>query len=799
MKELTNPKLHLADNFIKYTHKNIFLTGKAGTGKTTFLHNLRQNSPKRMIVTAPTGVAAINAKGSTLHSFFQLPFGPIVPGAERNNSRISKISTEKRNIIRSLELLVIDEISMVRADVLDAVDEMLRRMRGSREPFGGVQLLMIGDLQQLAPIARPDEWELLQNHYDSVYFFSSNALKKSGYISIELNHIYRQSDEKFIQVLNEVRDNKLTAQSVQILNERYVSNFEPKEEEGYITLCTHNHQAAKINTGKLSQLKTPTRKFSAEINGDFPEMMYPNDSLLELKVGAQVMFIKNDPDPSKRFFNGKIGKIIHIDEEEIEVLCAGEKTPIVVGPLQWQNIKYTLNSDNQEIEENIVGSFVQFPLKTAWAITIHKSQGLTFEKAIIDSASAFAHGQVYVALSRCKSLEGLVLSSPVASQAVICDEKVSSYNYYISNNQPTEEQLQIEKKNFQLQLLINLFDYQGVKFKINGIQVRVKEQLAQNEENLRPLQKAMDVIQEEIIPLTTKFHQKIQILFHPVADLSESEELQERIKSGSKYYLGLNQKILGFVNEFELDSDNKVLKKKVAELEERLQEELRTKTRCLEYCTGNFDLNTYLNVRAKAIIEKVNTTEKEVKKDSKMKHPKLYEILLQWRKDEAMIMGMEEHNILNIKVLKHICTHLPASTSELSEVPGLGSVTLKRVGNQLYDLIETYRQNNREQVIKKSGAKGATKDYSLELYKKGMTPQQIAEERGLAVSTIYGHLADCVKKGSLSISELLDEAQITEIKALFVAHQNKSITEIRALSGNKFEFWQLKALAPTND
>ncbi|MBW2429173.1 MAG: AAA family ATPase, partial [Deltaproteobacteria bacterium] len=439
-----NHELNLAENFVQYTGNHIFLTGKAGTGKTTFLHKLKENTAKRMIITAPTGVAAINAGGVTLHSFFQLPFGPFIPGSEayeQSRQRLFRFSKEKKRIIKSLDLLVIDEISMVRADLLDSVDAVLRRHRRNDQPFGGVQLLMIGDLHQLSPVAKQDEWQLLKQYYESVYFFSSHALEQAELVTVELKHIYRQCDPRFIQLLNRVRDNRLDAASLGLLNQRYNQNFTPEKDPGYITLTTHNDSADAINKGRLSALSGKEYCFDAEVSGDFPEHTYPTPFTLVLKKGAQVMFLRNDNSFEKRYFNGKIGKIKSIAGRQICITCPGESEDIVVDAVEWENIKYKVDEENKEIQEDIIGKFKQFPLKLAWAITIHKSQGLTFDKAVIDAESAFAHGQVYVALSRCKTLEGMVLSSPIPSRGIATDESVLNFVKRARQNRPSENRL----------------------------------------------------------------------------------------------------------------------------------------------------------------------------------------------------------------------------------------------------------------------------------------------------------------------------------------------------------------------
>jgi len=369
-----NPQLHLANNLLKYTGTNLFLTGKAGTGKTTFLHSIRENSPKRMIVVAPTGVAAINAKGVTIHSFFQLSFAPFVPNT-RPAKEFFRFSKEKINIIRSLDLLVIDEISMVRADLLDAVDFVLRQFRRNEQPFGGVQLLMIGDLEQLAPVVKDEEWSLLSSYYKTPFFFDSQALKKTNYVCVELKTVYRQSDEKFINMLNRIRENKIDSDLLQELNKRYDPNFDPDNEDGYITLTTHNAQAQRINSEKLAKIKDKSYIFEATVTGNFPEYSFPTDEKLELKKGSQVMFVKNDVGSEKRYYNGKIAVITDIEEDRIEVQGKEDAYPIVVERAEWVNMKYSIDPNTKELREEEEGVFEQYPLKTAWAVTIHKSQG----------------------------------------------------------------------------------------------------------------------------------------------------------------------------------------------------------------------------------------------------------------------------------------------------------------------------------------------------------------------------------------------------------------------------------------
>lgn len=434
MMEIGNFELDVARFIVEKTDMSLFLTGKAGTGKTTFLREVVRYTKKKCIVLAPTGIAAVNAGAMTIHSFFQFGLGPFVQGVIEPKSDF-RINKSKLELIRHLQLLIIDEVSMVRADLMDHIDVELRRIRRNSKPFGGVQLLMIGDLQQLPPIAHGGEDELLRQYYKTLYFFSSAALKSMKYSCIELKNVYRQTDRHFIDILNHARDCTLTSQDISDLNARYVPGFSPKPEDGYIRLMTHNRQVDYVNETELEKLDNKPYTFVAAVTGTFPEESYPTADSLTLKKGAQVMFIKNDPD--RRFINGTLGEVKSIDKNSIAVRLAESGTIIDVEPMEWQNIRYQFDEESKEISSKQIGRFKQYPLKAAWAITVHKSQGLTFDKAIIDVHAAFSPGQAYVALSRCRTLDGLVLSSPVSASVFMRDNAVDAYMNYISR--PVEE------------------------------------------------------------------------------------------------------------------------------------------------------------------------------------------------------------------------------------------------------------------------------------------------------------------------------------------------------------------------
>ena len=428
----------LAANYVNNTNRHIFLTGKAGTGKTTFLRSIVTSTYKNAVVAAPTGIAAINAGGVTLHSLLQLPFGIFIPEdipfSDRNIQvntpsslfKEAKFGAQKRKLINELELLIIDEVSMLRADLLDCIDHTLRKLRKRRfDAFGGLQILFIGDLMQLPPVVRNDEASLLRQFYPSPYFFEAHALQQNPPIQVELDKVYRQNDEQFIDLLNRLRHSELEQADVELLNSHYKKTDE--NTEGYIHLTTHNHKADKINATRLEEISSPEVIFSASIDGDFSENAYPNEFDLKLKEDAQVMLIKNDPSGRGQFFNGRIGTVSSLDDG-IKVSFADNSEVNVEGYI-WENVRYVLNKESKEVDKKVIGTFKQYPLKLAWAVTIHKSQGLTFERAILDLKGTFAAGQLYVALSRLTSLDGLILSSTLPEKTPSIDEQLK---YYIS-------------------------------------------------------------------------------------------------------------------------------------------------------------------------------------------------------------------------------------------------------------------------------------------------------------------------------------------------------------------------------
>ena len=529
-----NTDLQNAWDFVENTSRSIFLTGKAGTGKTTFLKKVVECSRKRPIVVAPTGVAAINAGGVTIHSFFQLPFSPYVPGA-KIESRFD-FSKEKRKIIASIDLLIIDEISMVRADLLDAIDMVLRRFRDHSQPFGGVQMLMIGDLAQLTPVVTPEDERMLKPYYDTPYFFGSKALQQVDYVTIQLEHVYRQQDESFISLLNEVRNGHPSAEALARLNSRSQAiSDNARNPEGAIRLTTHNNKAKEYNEAELQKLPDRAFTYHAEVEGTFPDYSYPTDETLVLKKGAQVMFVKNDASGKHRYYNGRIGHVVEADEHHVAVFCKGDDEAIEVEPLKWENTRYTLNEQTREIEAEVQGTFRQLPLRLAWAITIHKSQGLTFDQAIIDANQSFAPGQVYVALSRCRTLEGLTLAAPLHPRAIINDLRVDSYiAQQESEAERSIRQLPVLKQEYERHLLLKLFDFRALQT-LQQSMVRIfAEFFYHSHALLKQLQdQTLYDLQTRVIDVAQKWQQKIKAM--DIIHLRDDDFL-ERVKRSADYF-----------------------------------------------------------------------------------------------------------------------------------------------------------------------------------------------------------------------------------------------------------------------
>ena len=804
-----NTPLQLAAEFMHYTNKNVFLTGKAGTGKTTFLHNLKKTLHKRMAIVAPTGVAAINAGGVTIHSFFQLPFGPHIPESFMATASVHKFSKERINLIKSLDLLVIDEISMVRADMLDGIDEVLRKYKDRNKPFGGIQLLMIGDLHQLSPVIKDEEWNMLKAYYDTIFFFSSHALQKTNPVRIELTHIYRQSDTTFIDLLNRVRENKLDAETLAKLNQRYIADFKPADDDGYITLTTHNASAQNINAVKLQELTTKSRYFQAEITGDFPAMSYPTEQNLELKVGAQVMFVKNDISREKLFYNGKIGQVARIDSDAIYVKCKDEYGEIEVERTEWRNVKYALNDETKEIDEIVIGSFVQYPLKLAWAITIHKSQGLTFEKAIIDANASFAHGQVYVALSRCKSFEGMVLSTKIGSSSVRTDGTVTAYSRDASNNPPDNRQLLDAKFDFQRSLLFELFDFNDTKRAFFQLVRLLEEHGTILNPNLLPaLRGIRENFEKDIFTVGEKFKNQLNQLMTESALPEENPALKERFDKAINYFSDkVNVALLPEIQKLDIDTDNTAVRKSAQQALETLLKAVVIKSACITTSLEGFNTSAYLRAKANADIDfKAKKDAGELAKapstPQNVTHPGLYSLLKTWRKEIAAEHDVLDYMVMPMKTLLEISEVLPGNPQQLAKIKGIGKTKVKQYGQPLLDIIKAYCEDNdieipepkeQESVVSVKKEKPDTKRVSLQAFLDGKTMEEIAAERNLTLSTIETHLIHFIETEELDIFTLYPSEKVTAITAHLTANRQATLGEAKTALGDDYSYTEIRA------
>ena len=717
-----NPELQLAWQFIENTGTHLFLTGKAGTGKTTFLRRLKEQSPKRMVILAPTGIAAINAGGVTIHSFFQLSFAPFVPETTFNSSQTHyRFSKEKRNIIRSMDLLVIDEISMVRADLLDAIDSALRRYRDREKPFGGVQLLMIGDLQQLAPVVKENEWEMLKNYYETPYFFASRALRETVYMTIELKTVYRQSDTFFLSLLNKIRENQADDEVLNELNRRYQPGFRPRKEEGYIRLTTHNYQAQKVNDNELASLPGQTYSFRAEIDGTFPEYLYPADEVLTIKAGAQIMFLKNDPSSEKRYYKGMIGEVPAVNDAGMIVRGKDNGDEFQLLPEEWGNYKYVLNEETKEITEEIEGTFRQYPIRLAWAITIHKSQGLTFERAIIDARNSFAHGQTYVALSRCKTLEGMVLESPLRREAIISDSTVDDFTKEVERNKPGNRQLHDMQKAYFFDLLSDLFNFYSLDQAYKRLLRLIDEDLYKlYPKQLAEYKELAPHIKEKIVEVSQRFRNQYTRLINGSDDYAADQGLQERVRSGAGYFRKELEPVRALFEKTNMPLDNKELRKQLNERLQALDDALWIKESLLEAMMGQpFTVTGYLKLKAKVTLsleddsssgsspkapkekrerkgrkERTRSSSKaKVEVPTDILYPELYRTLSEWRAAKAREVSLPAYIIMQQKALMGIVNLLPDTPEALEAIPYFGAKGVQKYGLEILGIIREYLKN----------------------------------------------------------------------------------------------------------
>jgi len=816
-----NQSFQLAVDLVYQSSCNIFLTGKAGTGKTTFLKYIKENCAKQLAVVAPTGVAAINAGGVTMHSFFQLPFSPFIPdvgGSNRQteettnkNSLLSKLrmTTEKKKILQELELLIIDEISMVRCDMLDAIDTVLRHIRRrSSERFGGVQVLFIGDMFQLPPVIKEHEWRFLKDFYDSPYFFDSLVIKEEQPVYIEFDKIYRQSEEKFINVLNQVRNNQLDDDGRILLEKRFVPDFRRTKDDGYIILTTHNERARSKNETELNSLANRSFSYRAEIEGDFPGSAYPAEEQLLLKVGSQVMFIKNDTERIKKYFNGKIGTVTELDDDKILVQCKDETEEIEVKKEKWENIRYTVDKKSRQLNEEVLGSFTQYPLRLAWAITIHKSQGLTFDKVIIDAGEAFAPGQVYVALSRCRTLDGIVLQSHIRSTKMFSDERVVRFSKTKSSKNILEQELQRSKRSYQLKILLSLFDYKQLFEDAKELNQYLQENGSSFNEGS---EKWIDEFLDEIIKLegiSEKFQNQLRSIFNREENADTNELLKERMNAGTSYFLKEQTKLNELLIGCPIVTDSRLHAKEINEALKEIFSGLSIKKYLMGGFSGAFDIETYHKRKRDFLLPafSVNVYAGEAKERTESPHPLLHQRLRKLRDNICSKADLPIYIIAGTNTLDEMSRYLPQTLVEIRKISGFGDAKTEKYGQQFLDIILEYcrekdlsslihEKNPKRERKAESGEKKKkvdTRAESFRLYREGKRVDEIAKERNLTQQTIEGHLAYYISTGEIKISELLSSEKFLLIESVAKTLSGASLTPIKEKLGNGVSFGEIK-------
>lgn len=794
-----NEIFDLAYLFITETSENIFLTGKAGTGKTTFLKYLKDNCTKNVVVAAPTGVAAINAGGVTLHSLFQLPFHPFLPTRNHKEELLGKIryNKQRQQLLRKMELLVIDEISMVRCDVMDAIDTILKSIRRNYDtPFGGVQLLCIGDLHQLPPVAQNHEWAILQEYYASPFFFDSMAIKEQMPLLIELNKIYRQKEDSFVRLLNKVRNNQMDADDFEDLHMRYDPLFSPMPGEKYITLTSHNKQAAEINQQKIENLFTNPITYKAVIEEDFPEHIFPAEAELLLKEGAQVMFLKNDV-VAKRYFNGKIGVVKLLEHNKIIVDCDGVE--IEVAKETWENTRYTLNRNDGKLEQETLGTFTQYPLRLAWAITIHKSQGLTFERVMIDAGASFSSGQVYVALSRCTSLDGIVLLSKLSPATLFSNDNVIKGQQSLTHRGSLAERFTGARQVYTQQLISEIFSFNDIEIGIALLLHHTTQQ--QDKLNAESLPWIENIKQHFITDKSVglKFIDVVGGIMKDEPVIENNEAAQKRISDASNHF---EPKFLAYQKALQnhpLLTEHKETSTIINEQLNQLALALYSCIYYLQYCKQPFSLTTFLQHKLKFAQPKINLScydsgKKETYTD--VANTELYNTLKRWRdmkvEEERVVIYM----VANQATLKEVATYLPLTKKDLLQISGFGKAKVDKYGDDVIEAVEEYCRRNgietnmaalpskasKEKVLREKNAiaKTDTKKISFNLYNEGKSIAEIAAERNLSVATIEGHLVPFITNGDIEINDLVSTKKqqlILDAVAIHGALSHKTLIE----------------------
>jgi hypothetical protein len=809
----SNKMFQIAEELVCGSGATVFLTGKAGTGKTTFLKHVKSVCNKNLAVVAPTGVAAINAGGTTIHSFFQLPFGPFNYNETASFFAKLKINNERRQVFRQLELLIIDEISMVRSDLLDAIDVVLRHFRFRHsEPFGGVQVLMIGDMYQLSPVVKEDEWSLIANNYRSHYFFDSRVMQSAPPVHIAFDKIYRQQDDRFVRLLNQIRHNNLDAENWTLLESLYQPHYQRSAGDEHIILTTHNAKADTINGEELKRLRSKAHTFNAKIEGEFSDRNFPTDEELVLKEGARVMFIKNDTEKVRRYFNGKIGVVTRISGDEIFVQCKGDEDEIEVKKETWKNIRYAVNHSSQHMDEDELGSFTQYPLRLAWAVTIHKSQGLTFDKVIIDAGAAFAPGQVYVALSRCTNLDGIVLLSAVPRHRLANDSRVVQFAETKVAQDNLQELLHQARHNYQQKVLLEVFDFSPL---INDTQSFIealqKNSAAFNEHLFTQLDGVVQLM-ETAQTVAVKFGAFMKAKFTAETYPEETEELQLKIRGAVTHFKKDLAAIRDYFPTLQAETDSKMLAKEYNEGIKNLYLQVALKIHFITAFAEGFSLARYYNAKRGFIAPtfSVNAYAGVTNNDNDTSpHPALHQQLRQLRNEICDRHNLPVYMVASGKTIDELARYLPQTKPELQKISGFGKVNVDKWGPQFLAVIQEYctehhlvsqieskvakrTRKPKDESAAAATAKEPTHKVSLALFREGKTVAEIAKQRGLAVSTIESHLAAAVAAGDIDPFIFISAEKIKAILKEEQIIKEEGMTAAKIKLGDAISYFDIK-------
>ncbi|MDO8999480.1 MAG: helix-turn-helix domain-containing protein [Bacteroidota bacterium] len=809
-------------NFVNQTNQPIFLTGKAGTGKTTLLKYIKENTVKQIAVVAPTGVAAINAGGSTIHSFFQFAFAPFLPvmnlegAADYSKTTVNfKYNSLRLSILRKLELLVIDEISMVRADLLDQIDFVLRTTRKKTHlPFGGVQVMFIGDMHQLPPVVNHEEWKLLNQIYQSPYFFDSLVIKNNPPVYIELGKIYRQNEQAFIDILNKVRNNNLSLKDLETLNSHYRSDLSNQFIQSNITLTTHNQKADEINQKLLNALPERTYTFKSKVEGIFNEKNFPAEEVMTLKIGTRVMFLKNNAE--KNYYNGKIGIVTYLSDSTIKVKCEEDSNEIEVNKEAWTNVSYQLNKQTKVIEEDVLGTFTQYPLRLAWAITIHKSQGLTFEKVIIDAANSFSAGQVYVALSRCRSLSGLTLSSKINAETLYNDKKILQFSSSNKQDQTVIDSIFKSSKNEYIKtILVSLFDLTDIVYSrkdlagiIQMYKTRIHSSVEEWSESLFSKIDALNAV-------SFKFKNQLADIIASSANVEYDQALTKRLSQASDYFQTEMEVINGLLKNVPFITESKEAAEELNVELQSLFEQTFAKIALFKSSSYGFNLHEFLKAKLKIVYPSIRVNVYENAKNAKISsdviHPALYKKLLLLRDDICNEEQKPIYMVANNKALKELVEFLPTKSEELMKITGFGEARVEAFGEQFLNIIKDYlfehdlesnmnampskkeKKSKKEKEVGEKVKKVSSKEQTFKLFKEGLSLEEISIMRGFTVGTLESHLTPYITSGEINIDFLVSpDKQKTIMRALEKFDKAAGINPIKSSLPSDITFSEIK-------